>query len=286
MSLPRRQISSFSRVWTPGHSSGVLILCWTMIFWASAQAILSSAAGPLWNTHGGQSLDMVRLNESAIRNGEYWRFFTYQFLHAGVCHFAVNLLVLWFAGREIEPIVGRHHFLSLFLVANLAGGAVSLLATPQAAIVGFSAAAAAIIVAYATIMPELEQSLSLLFLFQLRFRAKTFAAAMMIFGIVCVMMQWVSEVGPAGILAGSIIGWAWARRLGFGNPLWFQRLAFERRQRELRRERMTPEDFIAVEIDPILDKISRDGMHSLTRAERKVLDQGREKIVARSAVKV
>lgn len=283
MSHPRRQLSSFSRVWAPGRSSGVLVLFWTLIFWGSAQAVLWWGASA--NAHVGPSLDMVRLNEAAIGNGEFWRFFTYQFLHANAWHFAVNLLVLWFAGREIEPIVGRHHFLSLCLVANLAGGAVSLLATPHAVIVGFSAAAAAVIVAYATIMPELEQSLSLLFLFQLRLRAKTFAAGLMIFGIVCVAGQWFSEVGPAGILTGSIIGWAWARRLGFGNPMWFQRLAFERRQRDLRRERMTPEDFITSEIDPILDKISREGMHSLTRAERKILDQGREKIAARTAVK-
>lgn len=282
MSYPRRQLSSFSRVWAPGRPSGVLVLFWTLIFWGSAQAVLWWAPP---NPQVGPSLDMVRLSGGAIENGEYWRFLTYQFLHANVWHFAVNLLVLWFAGREIEPIVGRHHFLTLCLVANLAGGAISLLATPHAVIVGFSAAAAAVIVAYATIMPELEQSLSLLFLFQLRLRAKTFAAGLMIFGILCVAGQWCSEVGPAGILAGSIIGWAWARRLGFGNPMWFQRLAFERRQRDLRRERMSAEDFISSEIDPILEKISHGGISSLSRAERKILEQGSEKIAARPVAK-
>ena len=285
MSFPRRQISSFSRVWTPGRSSGVLVLFWTMVLWGTVQAALW-----YWyadrHVGAGDPLALVRLQSGAIRHGEYWRFFTYQFLHTGVGHLAVNLLVLWYAGREIEPIVGRHHFLSLCLVANLAGGAVSIFATPHAVIAGFSAAAAAVIVAYATIMPELEQSLSFFFLFQLRFRAKTFAVAMMVFGIACVVLQAMSDIGPTGILTGSVIGWAWARKLGFGIPMWFQRAAFERRQRELRRERMTPEEFVAMEIDPILDKISRDGMQSLTRAERKILDQGREKIVARAVAKV
>ena len=41
---------------------------------------------------------------------------------------------------------------------------------------------------------------------------------------------------------------------------------------------MTPAEFISREIDPILDKISREGIHSLTRAERKILEKGREKI--------
>jgi hypothetical protein len=48
---------------------------------------------------------------------------------------------------------------------------------------------------------------------------------------------------------------------------------------------MTAEQFISTEIDPILEKISRDGMSSLSRAERKILALGREKIAGRSAAK-
>jgi hypothetical protein len=44
---------------------------------------------------------------------------------------------------------------------------------------------------------------------------------------------------------------------------------------------MTPEEFIAQEIDPLLDKISRQGMGSLTRAERRLLAKAREKIAAK-----
>jgi hypothetical protein len=45
---------------------------------------------------------------------------------------------------------------------------------------------------------------------------------------------------------------------------------------------MTAEEFIAQEIDPLLEKISRDGMGSLTRAERKLLAKGREKIAGKT----
>ena len=44
----------------------------------------------------------------------------------------------------------------------------------------------------------------------------------------------------------------------------------------------TPEEFIAQEIDPLLEKISREGMGSLTRAERKLLAKAREKIAGES----
>ena len=41
---------------------------------------------------------------------------------------------------------------------------------------------------------------------------------------------------------------------------------------------MTSAQFIAEEIDPILEKISRDGIRSLTRNERRILSMGREKM--------
>ncbi|MEI7822185.1 MAG: rhomboid family intramembrane serine protease [Verrucomicrobiota bacterium] len=271
MSSPRRQTSSYQRIWSPGRASGVLVFFWTMIFWGTTQAVLS------WSG-AGQPLDLLKLDLRHFSEGEYWRLLSYQFLHAGPVHFFANLLVLCYAGREIEPIVGRVNFLWLCLLANATGGAVSMFAGSGAAVVGFSAAVAAVLAAYATIMPELETGFSFLHIFPLRFRAKYLAAAMILFAAGCVVTGTLREIGPAGILTGSVLGWVWARRLGFGNPFWFQRRRFERTQREQRIRRMNSDDFVRMEIDPILEKISRDGIASLTRAERKVLDIGRDKL--------
>ena len=279
MSSPRRQTSSFQRVWSPGRSAGVLVFCWTMIFWGTTQAVLA------WfmSTHQATAnpLNLLQLEHDNFLKGEYWRLFSYQFLHTGPLHFFANLLVLWCAGREIEPIVGRVNFVWLCLLSNVIGGAVCL-AVPSApgmvAVVGFSAAAAAVLAAYATIMPELETGFSFFHLFPLRCRAKYLACAMILFAIMCVVTRTFGGIGPSGILTGSLLGWAWARKLGFGNPLWFQRRRFERLQRELRMQRMSAADFLRMEIDPILEKISREGLQSLTRDERKVLDQGRNKL--------
>ena len=38
------------------------------------------------------------------------------------------------------------------------------------------------------------------------------------------------------------------------------------------------EDFMSREVDPILDKISKQGIHSLTERERKILDKARSKM--------
>ena len=283
MSLPRRQTSAFQRVWSPGRSAGVLVFFWTMIFWGTTQAVLWYFAKTQFTAAPFDPLELLRLNPHKFSDGqEYWRLFSYQFLHAGPAHFFVNLLVLWYAGREIEPIVGRMNFLWLCLLANVIGGVASLAAGGGAVVVGFSAAAAAVLAAYATVMPELETGVSFFRLFPLSLRAKYVALAMVLFATGCVAIGKCGSIGPAGILAGSVLGWAWARKLGFGNPLWFQRRRFEREQREMRIGRMSAEDFVRTEIDPILEKISRHGMRSLSRAERKVLDQGREKLGART----
>ena len=85
-------------------------------------------------------------------------------------------------------------------------------------------------------------------------------------------------VGHLAHLGGSFAGWIYARQLGFGLKLPVPRFYQEKRERHERIQSMTPEEFISSEIDPILDKISREGIHSLTRAERKILEKGREKI--------
>jgi hypothetical protein len=73
------------------------------------------------------------------------------------------------------------------------------------------------------------------------------------------------------------------KQLGYGNPLPIQRYIFERRQRMARLDRMTADQFVKTEIDPILEKIAQHGMKSLTRGERKILEQGRAKIEGKPA---
>jgi hypothetical protein len=152
---------------------------------------------------------------------------------------------------------------------------------PSVAVSGFSAAAAAIVAAYATILPELEHRFSLILPRPLRIRAKHGALALLLACAALLAFRVVLEVGPAGILLGAMVGWWWARQLGFGNAFWFQRRRMEERQQALRRLRMNAEEFVTREIDPILDKISRDGVGSLTRSERKILEEGRGKLAQR-----
>ncbi len=71
---------------------------------------------------------------------EPWRFVTYAFVHAGVLHFAFNMLVLWMVGPSIEQRIGRLPFLAAYLV-SAAGAAVAVAwLTPASGVVGASGA--------------------------------------------------------------------------------------------------------------------------------------------------
>jgi membrane associated rhomboid family serine protease len=227
------------------------------------------------------------LSGDGIAEGRYWQFFSFMLLHESPLPFHVlgNMLVLYFAGREVEPIIGSRNMFTLYFLANLVGGVCHYFATPTVALVGVSAGAAAVLAAYATILPELEITANVFFVLPLRVRAKYLGVITVVIAATLWAAATAMSIGPAAILGGCLVGWIFAKQLGFGNPLAIQRYIFEKRQRAARLERMSAEQFISAEIDPILDKVSRQGMHSLTRSERKILEKGREKIAARTAAK-
>ena len=283
----RRQSPPFIRRWTAGYPSVTVLLVALCIGAFAAQCIVE------WMPGDQESKRILfrwlALDNEGIGDGHYWKFVTFGFLHAGgwPIHVIANMLLLYMAGREVEPIVGKAHFLAIFAVGNVIGGVADWLAMPQATVVGVSAGVAAVIVAFTTILPELEVTLLLFFVVPLRIRAKHLAMALVAASaLLCFALHMEQHpetgiIGPAGMLAASVFAWAYVKQLGFGNPLPIQRFIFERRQRVARLERMSPEQFMKMEIDPILEKISREGMRSLSRSERRILDQGRSKFTAK-----
>jgi membrane associated rhomboid family serine protease len=72
--------------------------------------------------------------------GEWWRLVTSGFIHAGLFHLAMNMLILWWFGTPLEQGLGRARFVALYTVSLLAGAAGALLLTPQSPTVGASGA--------------------------------------------------------------------------------------------------------------------------------------------------
>lgn len=280
----RRQLQTFIRPWVGGRPSATAVLIALSIGAFCAQMVTELVLG---DRHGGKDLFFrwLALDGAGIHAGDYWRFFTFPLIHHDPLHLLAGMLLLFFAGREIEPIVGPRHFLAIYLGGVFVGGVTHWLVMPEFPLTGVAAGAVAVFAAYATILPELEVVVHLFFVLPLRLRAKYLALALVCLCGVCWLTYTAPVIGPLGMIVASFYAWVYAQQLGFGNQLSIQRYIFERRQRAARLERMSPEQFLSTEIDPILEKISTRGMSSLTRTERKILKQGSGKLAGKSARK-
>lgn len=229
--------------------------------------------------------DYLCLGLGGIQKGFFWQVLTYMFIHGspggspllGAVHLFVNMMTLYFVGREVEAIAGPRHLLGMYFIGGIVGGLGQIVATPSV-VTGASAGVCAVLIAFTTILPEFEVTLLLFFVVPVRLRAKFVGWLVAGGSVLCAIFHWAPDVAHVAHLGGCLIGWIYARQLGFGNPWWIQRKMMEKRQREERLERMGPEQYMTEEIDPILDKIAREGIRSLTRRERRILELGREKI--------
>jgi len=62
-----------------------------------------------------------------ISNGEYWRFISSMFLHGGIMHLLMNLIVLGIAGFISENIFGTVRFAIIYFLSGIIAGISSLL---------------------------------------------------------------------------------------------------------------------------------------------------------------
>ena len=70
---------------------------------------------------------MGSLVPARVRAGEWWRLVACTFLHGGVLHVSLNLLVLCMLGRSLERFIGTSRFLCIYFAAGLAGSVTSSL---------------------------------------------------------------------------------------------------------------------------------------------------------------
>jgi len=56
-----------------------------------------------------------------------WQPFTYIFLHGGLFHLLINMLMLWMFGRELEAVWGKRRFLNFFVLCGVGAGVIELI---------------------------------------------------------------------------------------------------------------------------------------------------------------
>jgi rhomboid protease GluP len=73
-------------------------------------------------------------------SGQWWRIFTYMFLHGGIWHIVFNMWCLWDLGALCEQLYGRWTYFCIYLITGIAGGLASVAWNPGVLSVGASGA--------------------------------------------------------------------------------------------------------------------------------------------------
>jgi membrane associated rhomboid family serine protease len=199
-----------------------------------------------------------------------WTIVTYMFLHAGFSHILFNMIGLFFFGPRTEARLGSTRFVQLYVVSGISGALLSFLFAPMSAIVGASAAVFGVMLAYAMFWPR---------------------DRLLIWGIIPVEARWLvvittvlaiwsglggSRGGVADFahLGGYLGAWVFlktinpARRMAKFRNATVPATAADRLSNWKRVDVARVHEVNRDELNRILDKISAQGLASLTPQER------------------
>jgi membrane associated rhomboid family serine protease len=276
MRLSGRKYSPYTGHWTQRQRVVLLTLVGINLAAFSTQLVVeASQPGFVWN--------YLALSDTGLREAYAWQFLTAMFLHISPWHLLGNMLILYLLGRDLESIVGQWHFLCLYLAGSLTGELGHLFLMPSSSVVyAASGGVAAVVVAYAAILPELELTALMFFVVPVRLKAKHLGYATALLGLALLCFDRQQTVSHSVYVGGAVAGWIYAHLLGFGHPSLLQRFLRQRKAEACRLDHMSREQLMTDEIDPLLEKIARTGFVSLTRKERRTLTKAREKMLEKS----
>ena len=220
------------------------------------------------------------------RQGCLWQFFTYMFLHAGPLHLIFNLLMLYIFGNDVETELGSRHFLRMYLLGGLIGGLLWYVFNfhkPQA-MVGASGAIYAVVIAYATLFPNRPLTL-FIFIFPVTLLARYWAIVAVAVSAAFLLSWSGGGVAELAHLGGMAVGYLYLKAFNssWSLPRFPLASSFHSKSHLRGLSRAIPlptsrEDFMSKKIDPILDKIAEQGINSLTREERRLLEEAKDRL--------
>ncbi len=211
-----------------------------------------------------------------IKALQFWRFVTYQFLHAGLWHILFNMLGLFFLGPTLERHWGGKKFLAFYLGCGVVGGLFYpilfglKLISPHPLygvlpLIGASGAILGMLAACAILFP---QFVVFIMFFPVPIRV---AAIICIFIATAVILSKGANAGGqaahlGGMAAGAIYVLSKSRRTKLKSkvqaPAWEKKIAEQQNFQQ--------------EVDRILQKVHESGIQSLTSKEKRILKKATE----------
>jgi membrane associated rhomboid family serine protease len=232
----------------------------------------------------GQSALLSHLSFSTwavLNHAALWQFFTYLFINPPSVMFAVEMFLLFSFGRELEKFIGRSAFLALYMALVLIPALMLLVIGWFRPVVvsGSSTVHFAVFIAFATVYPNVD----------LLFSIKAKWVAWILLGIFSLQaLAFHDWTGLFMLWVAVATAWIFIERLRRGlelSPMAFVRRKLTERKiaasplRVVRKpSAAAPEDAVA-SIDPILDKIAKQGLSSLTVGEREKLERARKALL-------
>ncbi|MDD3296438.1 MAG: rhomboid family intramembrane serine protease [Candidatus Omnitrophica bacterium] len=202
-----------------------------------------------------------------------WQIVTYMFLHIGLWHLVLNMLMLWFFGPAIETAWGRQRFVAYYLFTGIVAGFCSFLVSPGSYIpvIGASGAIFGLLTAYAFMFPE--ATVVLFFIFPMKMHQAVFIlAGINLLGAVSNSGSGIAYIAHLG---GALAGYLYMKNQRLRDFVCFfcpQALG-EHYAQVQRRKKGRDTANLNKEVDRILDKISKQGIDSLSRGERIILER-------------
>jgi membrane associated rhomboid family serine protease len=267
----------------------------SVLAWIIGITIVSFVVQTIFQVWFKSSLieDLFALSKDSMAHGFVWSLVTYGFLHAGPLHILINLLVTFFLGRELLPILGPPRFVGLYIGAVIVGGLTWLAVSfthANGILLGGSAAVYALLTVFACFFPNKPITFLLFFVIPVTVKPKFLALIFLgiaVFGLLFQELPGNEYVAHSAHLGGMLAGWLYFRhvhhRTGeFANarpkievPKWFRRKPVTSTPNRFKVNLSRPED-VRAEVDRILDKINKSGFGSLTDREKGILDEARD----------
>ncbi len=242
----------------------------------------------------------------------WWTVLTYMFVHAWLAHLAFNMFTLWMFGPRLEQAWGTRSFVRFYLWCGLGGAFAHLAFAQHTAVIGASGAISGVLVAYALRWPDEE-----VYLFGvIPMKSRWLIAAMIGMNIIFALspssgIDWTAHVG------GMAFGWIFLKVSSLGGLTrvkgWVSAVpeepedmprAVPRNRSSMRDQARSVDEVVArsnavvlreskplqhvpkqespkeyaARVNLVLDKISQHGINSLTKDEKRLLEEMSRKL--------